>query len=91
MKKRAYSGANEEIVNEQITNYFFLSLFYCPQEHFVARFKEMRTLRDAQKLELFPQGVRQSVVLTLFGWNMCTMLRCLLAGYKRIQQWMRRA
>ena len=85
-EKKVYRGVNKRIVNEQISDYLFLSLFYCPQEHFSVRFKELQTIRDAQKLELLSRGIRQSVVLTLFGWNMCTMLRCVIAGYRRIQR-----
>ena len=90
-EKKAYRGVNEKIVSEQITNYLFLSLFYCPQERFAARFKELRMIHQEQKLELLPRGVRQNAVLLFFRWNMCTMLRCMISVYKGVQRRMRRA
>lgn len=90
-EKEAYWGVNKEIVSEQITNYLFLSLYYCPQENFTDRFNALRMICHTQKLEILPRGVRQNVVLLLFRWNMCTMLRCMISGYHAIRRRMRRA
>ncbi len=67
ISKDAYKCENMEIIDNLITNYLYLSLFYCPHNNYRERFLYLQKLYSQHKFNISPSGIRQKVILSLFS------------------------
>ena len=69
ISKQSYTDSNKRIVDEQISNYLFLSLHYCSEGNFRERFT---TLKDScQANHVYPSGTTawRKIILSVFHAN----------------------
>ena len=89
-EKQAYLGENQSIVDTQISNYVYLTLFHCPKTLLAARFDAIRELYIKERITLCPVGLRQHVVLGLLEKNKKAPPIGVVTAYRMIRRLRRR-
>ena len=79
--RRCFSGPNRTIVEEQLSNFLFLSLHYCPAEIFSQRFTYLRKVCRDNKIAPTGNTLWKKLILSLFAANICWLASLLTQGY----------
>ena len=90
IRKSNFTQDNRRVLNEQITNYLYLSLFYCPNDMFSERFCVLQNIVQNEQLELIPSGYRQRIVIGLFRKKLGQLLSLAIRNYHAVRKLIRR-
>ncbi len=82
----AFSGENQQLVEQKINNYLYFSLFHCPKELLDERFRQLR--RICEEAQIQPQGDRgmQKICLAFLRKNCSIGVKTVLGTYRFLRR-----
>lgn len=84
-----YTGTNQEILEKNLNNYLYFSMFHCPIAQFSERFSQLRTICETE--HLLPQGDKSLQKWMLF-WlrkDICFIPKCTMRLYRSARKLLR--
>lgn len=80
--KKAYSGENQSIVSQLLSNYVFYTLFYCEKYRLDACINELQLVCKRENIELRGRNSMERWILGLFAHNKFGLLKVSIIGYR---------
>lgn len=89
-RENAYSGKNQLIVSQLLSNYVFFSFFYCPISELKDCFLELQSICKLECIETSGRSTFEKWILLLFRKNRYYLLKVSLQCYRWLRYWLRR-
>lgn len=89
-KENAYSGKNQFIVSQVLSNYVFFSLFYCSMNELKNCFWELQSICRLECIRTSGRNTFEKWILLLFRKQCYYLLKVSLQCYRWLRYWLRR-